>query len=146
MVARIDSYFVPPLEHIPLKNTVNTVAAVAWRLSGGAGPGVTGLVSLQQWHLPFGYKNPTYGWLLHSLYIGCLITRLLGKCIRRWWPGGSLVSTNTRGYALLGVRETWRQCMTKCILEVYNQESKSLVRRTSCDEGWGWEFSSKYML
>ena len=43
-----------PLEMVPVDITDDVLSVVAGRLSGGAGPGGTDLVSLQYWLLRFG--------------------------------------------------------------------------------------------
>ena len=52
--ASLDAYPNNPPEMVPVNITENGVAAVAGRLSGGASPGGTDLVSLQHWLLRFG--------------------------------------------------------------------------------------------
>ena len=50
---RLDLYSDRPKELVPVDITNNTVMSVAGRLSGGAGPGGTGYVSLQHWLVRF---------------------------------------------------------------------------------------------
>ena len=52
--ASLDAYPGPPPEMVPVDITDDVVSAVTGRLSGGAGPGGTDLISLQHWLLRFG--------------------------------------------------------------------------------------------
>ena len=61
--ASLGSYPHCPLELTPVDIIEYTVTAVAWRLSGGAGPGGTDSVSLQHWLLGFG-KSSGELWLI----------------------------------------------------------------------------------
>ena len=53
LAASLDAYPNNPPEMVPVDITDDVVVAVAGRLSGGAGPGATDLVSLQHWLLRF---------------------------------------------------------------------------------------------
>ena len=116
--ACLDAYPNNPPEMVPVDITDDVVAAVAGRLLGGAGPGGTDLVSLQHWILRFGAASgelrmivAEFGeWICNGLppwaaYCAMMSGRLiaLDKC---------------PGIIPVGIDETWRRLLAKCLLRL----------------------------
>ena len=101
------------------------VSAVAGRLSGGAGPGGTDLVSFQHWLLRFGAASGELR----------LIVAEVGKWLsnrRPHWAaycalmsGWLIALDKSPGIRLVGIRETWRCLLAMCLLRVSGQEAKA---------------------
>ena len=119
-----EAYGGKPLDIVPVYITNETVASVARQLSGAAGPRGSDLVSLQHWLLRFGatsaelhHISGEFGeWMANgrppwAAYRLMMLGRLIGidKC-----PGVRPV----------GVGETWRRMLVKCVLAVTGAEAK----------------------
>ena len=110
---------------VPVDITDNVVAAMAGRLSEGAGPGGTALVSLQHWLLRF------------RAVIGEL--RLIAADFGEWLSNGQppwaayctmrsgrmIALDKSPGSRPVGIGETWRRLLAKCLLWVTGQEAKA---------------------
>ena len=106
------------------------VTVVAGRLSGKAGLGGTDSVSLQHWLLRFG--------------AGSAELRLIARDFVKWlgngrspWAdyralmSGQLIALDKQpGIRPVGVGETWRRMMAKCLLRVAGPEAKAACRTT----------------
>ena len=123
--ASLTTYTGCPPELTPVDITNDTVTAVVGRLLGGAEPGGTDSVSLQHWLLWFGA-------------VSAKIRRIVGYFVK--WLGngrppwaayrnlmsGPLIALDMQpGIRPVGVRETWRHLMAKCLLKVAGPEAKS---------------------
>ena len=86
-VSILDSYPYRPPELVPVDITNNTMTVVVGRISGGAGPGGTDLVSLQHWLLRFGEASVEM-----SLIVGDL-TEWLGNRRPPWAAYRALTSS-----------------------------------------------------
>ena len=110
-------------DFVPLDITEETVATIARRLSGGAGPGGTDSVSLQHWLLRFGGASAELreavaeftDWLANDLpplaaYRALMAGHLIGldKCL---------------GVRPVSIGETWRRLFAKCILSEAGEEA-----------------------
>ena len=102
--------------------TDDVVSAVAGRLSGGAGPGGADLISLQHWLLRFGAVSKELRlivaevgeWLSNgqppwSAYLALMSVRLIAL-------------DKSQGIRPVGIGETWRRLLAKCLLRVSGQE------------------------
>ena len=106
------------------------VTAVAGRLSGGGGPRGTDSVSLQQWLLRFDAASAEL-----RLIVGDFV-EWLGNGRPPWaayWAlmSGQLIALeNHPGIRPVGVGETWRRMMAKCLLRVAGPEAKAACGTT----------------
>ena len=128
--ASLDSYLGRPLELIPVDITKDTVTVVAGRLSVGAVPGGTDSVSLQHWLLRFGAASADLRW-----NVGYFV-EWLGNEWTPWAAYRALMSfrlialDKQPGIRPVGVGETWRRMMLKCLLRVAGPESKAACGAT----------------
>ena len=124
-VSSLDAYPNNPPDMVPVDITDDVLTAVAGRISGGAGPGGTYLVSLQQWLLRFGAASgelrvifEEFGeWLCNgqppwASYCAMMSGRLiaLDKC---------------PGIIPVGIGETWCRLLANCLLWLTGQEEKA---------------------
>ena len=124
-VASLDAYPNNPPEMVSVVITDNVVAVVAGRLLGGVGPGGTDSVSLQHWLLRFGAASRELR----------LIVADFGEWLYNGWPpwsayhammSGRLIALEKcPGIRLVGIGETWRRLLAKCLLRVTGQEAKA---------------------
>ena len=123
--ASLTSYTGCPPELTTVDITDNTVTAVAGRLSGGAGPGGTDSVSLQHWLLRFGAASAELRLIVGDCF------EWLGNGRPPWAAyralmSGRLIALDKRPWIRpVGVGETWRRLMMKCLLKVDGPEAKS---------------------
>ena len=109
--------------------------AVAGQLSGGARPGGMDLVSLQHWLLRFG---AAIGGLR---LISGDFTEWMGNVRPPWavfralMSGRLIVLDKQPGIMPVGMGETWRRLMAKCLLRVTGQESKAACGTSQLDGG-----------
>ena len=123
--ASLDTYPNNPPEMVPVDITDNVVAAVAVRISGGAGPGGADSVSLQHWLLRFGAASRKLR----------LIVADFGKLLSNGRPpwaaycammSGRLITLDkSPGIRPVGIGETWRRLLAKHLLRVTGQEAKA---------------------
>ena len=123
--ASLDSYPGRPPELTPVDITEDTVTAVAGRLSGGDRPGGTDSVSLQHWLLRFGAASAEL-----RLIVGDFV-EWLGNGRPPWdayraLMSGRLIPLDKQPVIRpVGVGETWRRMMAKCLLRVAGPEAKA---------------------
>ena len=121
--ACLESYTGCPPDITPVDITDDTVTAVAGRLLGGAGPRGTDSVSLQHWLLRFGAASAEL-----RLIVGDFV-EWLGNGRPPWAAYRSLMSgrlialDKQPGIRPVGVGETWRRLMAKCLLKVARPET-----------------------
>ena len=121
----LESYPDRPLELTPVNITNDTVTTIVGRLLGGAGPGGTDPVSLQQWLLRFGAASGEL-----RLIVGVFV-EWLGNGRPPWAAYRSLMSVRLialdkqPGIRPFGVGKTWQWMMEKCLLRVTGPEAKS---------------------
>ena len=134
--ASLDSYPDLPPELVPVDITNDAVMEVAGRLSGGARPGGTDSVRLQHWLLRFGEASAEL--------------RLIDRDFMEWlnngqppWAtyqammSGRLITLEKQpGIIPVGVGETWRRLMVKCLLQVTGQEAKATCRMDNWKGVW----------
>ena len=133
--ASLTSYTGCPPDLTPVDITDDTVTAVAGRLSGGAGPRGTDSVSLQHWILQFGATSAELR----------LIVREFVEWLGNWRPpwdayralmSGRLIALDKQpGIRPVGVGETWRRFMVKCLLKVAGPEAKAACVTTQLAGG-----------
>ena len=121
----LDAYPNNPPEMAPVDITYYVVTAVAGRLSGGAGPGGTDLVSLQHWLLRFGAASGDLR----------LIVEEVGEWLCNWRPPWTAYRAMMSGWLIaldkcpgirpVGIGETWRRLLANCLLQVTGQEAKA---------------------
>ena len=115
--------------------TDNTVTVVAGRLSGGAGPGGTDSVSLQKWLLRFGAASAELRRIAGDFF------EWLGNGRPPWtaycaFMSGRLIALDKQpGIRPVGVGDTWRRLMAKCLLKVVGPEAKSACDTTQLAGG-----------
>ena len=123
--ACLDAYPGKPPEMVPVDITDDLVSAVAGRLSRGAGEGGNDSISLQHWLLRFGAASGELQ----------LIVAEVGKWLSNGRPSwaaylalmsGRLIALEkSPGIRPVGIGETWRRLLAKCLLRVSGQESKA---------------------
>ena len=123
--ASLETYMHRPPDLVPVEITNNTVTEVAGRLSGGAGPGGTDSVSLQHWLLRFGAASMELRLIVSDF------AEWLGNGRHSWYAYCAMMSVRMialdkqPGASPVGVGETWRWLMAKCVLQVTGQEAKA---------------------
>ena len=133
--ASLTPYTGCPTELTPMDITDDTVMAIAGRLSGGAGPGGPDSVSLQHWLLRFGSASAEL-----RLIVGEFIEWMSnGQPPWAAYPAlmsGRLIALNKQqGIRPVGVGETWRRLMAKCLLKVAGPEAKAACGTTQLAGG-----------
>ena len=110
--------------------TEYTMTAVAGRLSGGTGPEGADSVSLQHWLLRFSAASAVL-----RLIVGDFV-KWFGNGRPPWvayWElmSGRLIAlVKQPGIEPVGVGETWRRMMAKCLLRVSGPEAKAACGTT----------------
>ena len=133
--ACLESYTGRPPELTLADITDDPVTVVAGRLSGGTGPGGTDSVSLQHWLLRFGVVSAEL-----RLIVGDFV-EWLGNGRPPWavyqaLMSGRLIALNKQpGIRPVGVGETWRRMMAKCLLKVAGPEAKTACGTTQLAAG-----------
>ena len=133
--ASLDSYTGRPPKFTPVDITDNTVTAVVGRLSGGAGPEGTDSVLLQHWLLRLGAASAEL-----RLIVGEFV-----EWLGNGWPpwaayralmsGRLIVLYKQPGIRPVGVGETWRRMVVKCLLKVAGPEAKAACGMTQLAGG-----------
>ena len=120
----LEAYRGKPPAIVPVHITDATVATAARRLFGAAGPEGVDLVRLQHWMLQFGVVSMGIrhivgefrDWMANSLPPWATYRLLiLGRIIGLY---------NCPGVRRVGVGETWRWMLDKCVLEVTGADAK----------------------
>ena len=110
---------------VPVNITDDVVAAVAGRLSGGASPGGTDLVSLQHWLLRFGAASRELRLIVAEFGEWICNGRPLWAAYCAMMSGGLIALEKCPGIRPVGIGETWRRLLEKCLLRVTGQEAKA---------------------
>ena len=124
-----------PPELTPVDITDDTGTAVAGRISGGARPRGTDSVSLQHWLLRFCAASAEL-----RLIVGDFV-EWLGNGRPPWAAYRTLMSCRLialdkqPGIRPVGVGETWRHIMAKCLLKVAGTEAKTTCGTTQLAGG-----------
>ena len=106
----------------------DVVSAVAGRLSGGAGPGGTDSVSLQHWLLRFGAARGELRLIVAEFGEWPSNGRPPRAAYHAMMSGRLIVLEKIIGIRLVGIGETWRRLLAKCLLRVTGQEAKAACR------------------
>ena len=131
----LESYTGRPPELTPVDITEYTVTAIAGRIFGAAGPGGTDSVSLQHWLLRFVAASAEL-----RLIVGDLVEWLENGQPPRaaYWALMSvqLIALDKQpGIRPVGVGETRRRMMAKCLLKVAGPEAKTACGTTQLAGG-----------
>ena len=128
--ACLESYTGRPPELTPVDITYDTVTAVGGRLLGGAGPGGTDSVSLQHWLLRFGAVSAELRQIVGDFVEWLGNGRPPWAAYRALMSGRMIALDKQPGIRPVGVGETWRRLMAKCLLKVAGPEAKSACSTT----------------
>ena len=123
--ACLNTYADKPPEMVPVDITDDVVWAVAGRLSRGAGPGGTDSVSLQHWLLRFRAANGELR--LNVAEFGEWISngRPPWAAYRAMMSVRMIALEKGPGVRPVGIGETWRRLLAKCVLRVAGEEDKA---------------------
>ena len=125
LAACLDTYADNPPEMVPVDITDDVVSAVAGRLSGGEGPGGTDLVSLQHWLLRFGEESGELRQIVAEIGEWLSCGRPPWAAYRAMMSGRLIVLDKSSVIIPIGIGETWRRLLAKCLLRVTGQEAKA---------------------
>ena len=123
--ACLDAYPGKPPEMVPVDITGDVVSAVAGRLSGGAGPGGTDSISLQHWLLRFGAASGALRLIVTEMGEWLSNVRPPWAAYRALMSGRLIALDKSPGIRPVGIGETWRRLLAKCLLRVSGQEAKA---------------------
>ena len=121
LAACLDAYPNNPPEMVPVDIIDDVVTAVAGRLSGGAVTGGTDLVSLQNWLLRFGVASKKLRLLVAEFGEWLLNGRPPWAAYRAMMSGRLIALKKNSGIRPVGIGETWRRLLAKCLLQVTGQ-------------------------
>ena len=121
----LDAYPGKPPEMVPVDITDDVVSAVAGHLSGGAGPGGTNLISLQHWLLRFGAASGELQLIVAEVGKWLSNGRPPWSAYRALMSGRLIALDKSPGIRPVGIGETWRRLLAKCLLRVSGQEAKA---------------------
>ena len=121
----LDAYPGKPPEMVPVDITDDVVLAVAGRLSWGAGTGGTDSISLQHWLLRFGAASGALRLIVAEMGEWLSNGRLPWAAYRALMSSRLIALEKIPGIRPVGIRETWRRLLAKCLLRVSGQESKA---------------------
>ena len=110
---------------VPVDITDDVVTAVAGRLSGGAGPGGTASVSLQHWLLRFGAASGELRQIVAEFGEWLSNGRPPWSAYCAMMSGRLIALEKYPGIRPVGIGETWRRLLEKCLLRVMGQEVKT---------------------
>ena len=99
---------------VPVDITDNVVSEVAGRLSGGAGPGGTDLVSLQHWLLRFGAASGELRQIVVEFGEWFSNVRPPWAAYPFMMSGHLIALDKFPGIRPVGIGETWRRLLAKC--------------------------------
>ena len=121
-------------EHLPelvtLDITEDTVLEVTSKIRGAAGPGGVDSLTLQHWLLRFGKESKNLREAVASM------TRLLSNESPSWASYRALISNHLvaldkcPGVRPVGIGESWRRLMAKCVLAVGGESVKNACGST----------------
>ena len=131
----LDAYPKNPPEMVPVDITDNVVTAVAGRLSVGAGPGGADLVSLQYWLLRFGAASGELRLIVAEFGEWICNGRPPWASYRAMISGRLIALDKCPGIRPVGIGETWRRLLAKCLLKMTGQEAKAACRTEQLAEG-----------
>ena len=123
--ANLDSYPDRPPEIVPVDITENKVTAVAGRISEGSGPGGTDSVSFQHWLLRFGAASGELRPIVADFTEWLSNGRPPWDAYRVMMSGRLIALDKQPRVRPVGVGETWRRLMAKCLLQLTGQEAKA---------------------
>ena len=123
--ACLDAYPNNPPEMVPVDITNDVVAAVAGRLSGGADPGGTDLVSLQHWMLRFGVASGELRKIIAEFGEWLSNGRPQWAAYCAMMSGRLIALDISTGIRPVGIGKTWRRLLAKCLLRVTGQDEKA---------------------
>ena len=103
---------------VPVDITDDVVLAVAGRLSGGAGPGGTDSISLQHWILRFGAASRALRLIVAEMGEWISNGRPPWAAYRALMSGRLIALDKSPGIRPVGIGETWRRLLAKCLLQV----------------------------
>ena len=119
--ASLDAYPKNPPDMVPVDITDDVVAVVAGRLSGGAGPGGTDSVSLQHWLLRFGAASGELRLIVLEFEEWLSNGRPPWAAYCAMMSGRLIALDKCSGIRPVGIGETWRRLLAKCLLQVTGQ-------------------------
>ena len=126
--ACLDAYPGKPPETVLVDITDDMVLAVAGGLSGGAGPGGTDSISLQHWLLRFGAASGELQLIVAEVGKWLSNGRTPWAAYRALMSGRMIALGKSPGIRPVGIGETWRRLLAKCLLQVSGQEAKATCR------------------
>ena len=98
------------------------------RISGGAGPGGTDSISLLHWLLRFGAASGELRLIVAEVCKWLSNGRTLRAAYCAFMSGRLIALDKSPGIRLVGIGETWRRLLAKCLLRVSGQEAKAACR------------------
>ena len=134
--ACLTSYTRCPPDLTPVDITDDTVTAVAGKLSGGAGPGRTDSVLLQHWLLRFGAASAELRQIVGDFVEWLVNGRPPWTAYRALMSGRLIALDKQPGIRPVGVGDTWRHLMVKCLLKVAGPKAKSAWGTTQLAGGF----------
>ena len=94
-------------------------------MSGGAGPGGTDSISLQHWLLRFGAASAELRQVVADVGNWMSNGRPPWAAYRALMSGRLIALDKSPGTRPVGIGETWRRLLAKCLLRVSGQEAKA---------------------
>ena len=135
--ASLDAYPNNPPEIVPVDITDDVVVAVAGRLTGVAGTGGTDSVSLQHWLLRFRAASSELR-LIVAEFGGWICNGRPPWAAYHAMISGRLIALDKYpGIRPVGIGETWRCLVEKCLLRVTGKESKAVCGTEQLARGGG---------
>ena len=110
---------------VPVDITDDVVLAVSGRLSRGVGPGGTDSVSLHHWLLRFGAASGELRLIVAEFGEWLINGRPPWAAYRAMMSGQLIALDKSPGIRPVGIGETWRRLLAKCLLRVSGQEAKA---------------------
>ena len=123
--ACLDAYPGKLPEMVPVDITDNVVSAVAGHLLGGAGPGGTDSIILQHWLLQFGAASGELRLIVAEVGDWLSNGRPPWDAYRALMSGRLIALDKSPGIRPVGIGETWRRLLAKCLLQVSGQEAEA---------------------
>ena len=133
--ASLESYTGRPPDITPADIKDDMVTAVAGSISGGAGTGGTDSVSLQHWLLRFGAASAELRLIVGDFVEWLGNGRPPWAAYRELMSGRLIALYKQPGISPVGVGETWRRMMAKCLLKVAEPETEAACGTTQLAGG-----------